>query len=1133
MGRAPPCGACPQKGELVRERPNDRDPGETAPAPSPFSPEPGGIRATDPPTSDDTVATPPPESPDRTVAAAPPAAPRSDDRLDPVHTIGVYPIEAELGRGGMGVVYRATDPRLRRPVALKVLTGAITRDADAFGRFEREAQTLAALNHPNIATIYSLEDADGSPFFTMEWIAGGTLAHRLEGGAIPLETLISIARQVARALEAAHARGIIHRDLKPANVMITPDDTAKILDFGIAAAFGIGVGIAPSSLAEVSGTPSYMSPEQYRGEPVDPSTDAWSFGCLLFECLTGSSPFAASSFADCRDAVLGAEPEWGKLPAETPARLRELVERTLEKDRTRRLASLAEARRILEELLVRGGVTARLAEASPAPSRPATATLPRSLTRFIGREESIAAVEERLESAPLVTLTGAGGCGKSRLALEVARKLGAQFQGGIWLVELAPIRDEERVLPAIAQALSLRESPGEDLGTTIVRRLDGCRSLLLIDNCEHLLEGCARAVEFLLSLLPELRILASSREALGVPGEEVVTVPPLALPREGKKYSVAELEVFESVRLFIDRASSVRREFSLTERDAAAVAQIVRRLDGIPLAIELAAARVKVLPLAQIATRLDDRFRLLTGGSRTALPRQQTLRATIEWSYELLDEDERRLLRRLSVFVAGFTLESVERVCSGEGTEEWEILDRLSLLVDKSLVEVEAPDDDPDAIPRYRLLETVREYARERFLEDGDVTDVQVRHLETFLDLAESGESGASAPAWHRRLDHERANLRVALEFSLSDPERSECALRLVDALGNHRLIRGQWEEGRDAARRALEHDAGRPAGETRAHVLGWAARYATSQGDFEPAAALAKEVLEIEQTRENPTGVAGAWNDLGVIARQRGDHEEARDHFRRSLEIRREIDDAPGTAVALHNIALCELKQHHLEAAETALAESRGIFRRDGDRQKVAVSLAVSGSVAYERGDLETAERIYREALEIAQELGDRRAERSLFNNLGMIAERNGDIAAAIGHLEESLEIREELGDRAGRLSVLSDLARFAVELGDLDAARARASEAIELFTGIAEEADRIAGTLTSFALAIDAVETAARWTAAVERHLAAENEENDLTPRVRERAGAEFVRWREVGDSHSPEEIVAAARKLLSGLH
>jgi len=1039
----------------------------------------------------------------------------------------------------MGVVYRALDPRLERPVALKVLTGAISRDAGAFDRFQREAKTLAALHHPNIATIFSLEEAEGAPFFTMEWIPGTTLAHRLEGGPLPLEETLSVARQVARALEAAHARGVVHRDLKPANVMVTPDGTAKILDFGIAAAFGQAAGFAPSSIAEVSGTPAYMSPEQYGGQAVDPRTDVWSFGCLLYECLSGRPAFGGETLLECRSAVLGAEPAWEILPPATPPRLREILARMLRKEREERLEQIVEARRGLEELLVMGGVAARLAEAEPVTARPATHNLPRSLTRFIGRERLLASIGTELESSPLVTLTGAGGCGKSRVAIEAARGSAERFPDGVWLVELGPISAEERVLPAIAHTLSVRESPGEDLETAVARALEGRRTLILLDNCEHLLGECALRAEALLSRLPDLRVLATSREALGIPGEAVVAVGPLTLPPRDGKFDPEQVDRYESVALFVDRARGVKRDFALRPQDSPAVAQIVRRLDGIPLAIELAAARVKVLPLDEIARRLDDRFRLLTGGSRTALPRQQTLRAAIEWSYDLLAEEERRLLRRLSVFAGGFALSSVEPVCAGEGIEEWEVLDRVTLLVDKSLVEVEAPEPgDEDGFPRYRLLETVREYARERFLADPDVAEVRARHRRHFVSLAEAVEhTGARAASGHRRLDLERDNLRAALEDALAAAENSEDALRLVSALGHHWLIRGHWNEGRDAAERALAIDRDRSPGRLRAQVLGWGTRFVSSQGDTARALELARRALAIEEELGDRPGIAAAWNDLGVIARQRGAIDEARDQFRRSLEIRRELRDELGTAVALHNIALCEMKRHDPDAADVALAESREILRRVGDRQKLAVSLGLAASIAYERADFDGAQRGYEEALELARELGDRRAERNLLLNLGMTAERRDDPDVARRRYEESLAIRRELGDRRGQLLVHLNLARLATLRGDLEEAGRQGSGAVECFSGARGEADGIAATLAPLALRIGAHETAARWSPCIERLAGAEVAEMEsdgevpaLLAEIRGSAGADFERLSSEGASLDPERVVDLARTLLS---
>src|SRR5579884_1061615 len=441
---------------------------------------------------------------------------------------------------------------------------------------------------------------------------------------------------------------------------------------------------------------------------------------------------------------------------------------------------------------------------------PETTNLPVQLTSFIGREKEMEEIKRLLSRTRLLTLTGSGGCGKTRLAAQVGADLLADFADGVWLVELAAIADPALVPQTVASTLGIREEPGQRLLETLQQHLKPKSLLLLLDNCEHLSAACAQLAETLLQACPNLRILASSREALGIAGELAYRVPSLSLPELPRLPSaeaalVPALARCEATRLFVERAALSYPGFALTEQNAPAVAQVCVRLDGIPLAIELAAARIKVLSADQIAARLDDRFRLLTGGSRTALPRQQTLRALIDWSYDLLSEAERTLLRRLSVFAGGWTLEAAEAVCSADA------LHLLTSLVDKSLAVYEEQAGEA----RYRLLETVREYARDRLLESGEMEEVRERHFAFFLRMAEEIEpklTGLEQAAWLDRLEGEYDNLRAASGWALSAAEGAQAGLRLAGALWRFWEIRGHIDEGRGRLKNALDRpDAREP----------------------------------------------------------------------------------------------------------------------------------------------------------------------------------------------------------------------------------------------------------------------------------------------------------------------------------
>ena len=443
-------------------------------------------------------------------------------------------------------------------------------------------------------------------------------------------------------------------------------------------------------------------------------------------------------------------------------------------------------------------------EAEPAlrtPERP-THNLPLELSSFVGREKELAEVKRLLENNRLLTLTGSGGCGKTRLALAAAGELVEGFADGVWLVELASLADASLVPQAVASTLGVREQTGRSPTESLSDYLGSKRVLLVLDNCEHLVEACAELAEALLHSCPELRILATSREALGITGEVAWLVPSLSLPDLRRLPAVESLYQYESARLFVERTTAVNPTFALTEQNASAVAQVCYRLDGIPLAIELAAARTKVLTVEQIAVRLDDSFGLLSAGSRTAMPRQRTLHATMDWSHELLPDEERALFRRLAVFAGGFTLEAAESVCSGEDLERDEVLDLLSHLVDKSLVVAWEVSGEA----RYRLLETVQQYAWEKLSEPGETERFRERHAGYYLALAEEAEpelKGAGQVAWLERLEWERDNLRAAMAWLLERGALEEAA-RLGWALWLFWGIRAHFAEGRRWMEQAL-----------------------------------------------------------------------------------------------------------------------------------------------------------------------------------------------------------------------------------------------------------------------------------------------------------------------------------------
>ena len=651
--------------------------------------------------------------------------------------------------------------------------------------------------------------------------------------------------------------------------------------------------------------------------------------------------------------------------------------------------------------------------------------LPRVLSTFVGREREIAEAKRILAASRLITLTGPGGVGKTRLALEVASQLLDQFDDGVWVVELGTLTDSEFVLPAVASVLGLGEEPGRPLLATITDYLAGQRLLLVLDNCEHVLAVVAGATDSILRACPAVRIVATSQEPLGIDGEATLPVGSLSLPDPERKASGETVLLAEAVRLFADRAAAALPSFGVNDRNAESVARICRRLDGIPLAIELAAARVRALPVEQIAARLDDRFRLLTGGSRVAVPRHQTLRAAMDWSYELLSEEERTVLRRLSVFAGTFTLEAAEAVVAAGDVDSSSVLDHLSNLVDKSLVQAGQAGGDA----RFGLLETVREYGAERAAAADETEDARRRHRDWFLALVDRAApaffQGPVPQDWLRVLELEHENLRAALAWSASAPGQGGAGLRLAAGLWRFWEIRGDLVEGRSWLEGMLT-DTGPIVilSPLRANALTGAGILAFLQGDYPSAFALHEESLSLHRRLGDLMSISSARNNLANTAVQLGEYELARQLYEESILNRRASGDSQSVAFLVMNLADVAGRQGDFEEARKQFEESIGIFRELGHRWGVGLALDNFGVVAGRTGDATTARSLHEQALAICREMGDERGAARVLSHLGDLAAQEGDPAGAKALYRESLEIREAVGDLPGIASTIEKLA-------------------------------------------------------------------------------------------------------------
>lgn len=666
------------------------------------------------------------------------------------------------------------------------------------------------------------------------------------------------------------------------------------------------------------------------------------------------------------------------------------------------------------------------------------------LTSFVGREREMAEVKHLVTRSRLVTLMGSGGAGKTRLALQVAADLSDQFAKGVWLVELAPIDDPEMVVQTVASVFGVREMTGRPLVQALVDYLRSRDLLVVLDNCEHLVHAAARLATALLRDCPKVRIVATTREALGAPGEVVYRVPSLSCPDPRSIVSAEQLASYDATRLFVERAVLNDPRFAATTVTAPIVARICQRLDGIPLAIELAAARVKVLPVDQIARRLDDRFRLLTGGIRTGLPHHQTLRATVEWSYSLLANDERRLLCRLSVFAGAFSLESAEDICGGGGIAADAVLDLLARLVDKSLVFTEARDTDV----RYRLLETIREYGRDRLRESGDADAVFSRHLQwhvTFAERAEPELHGPDQVSWLDRLALDYDDFHAALEWARHQDAETEAWTRVACALHRFWSLRGYLREGRAWLEQAASLDAVAPA--LRAKAAYGASALAFDQGDYGQAEALATRSLALHRDRSDALGTALSLNTLGRVAQNRGDFQRATGLLEEAVAISRESGHAWALAQTLSTLGTTARGQRDYRRAKHLLEESLALWRTLGDKSGLAVSLGSLGVIARFQGDYARARALHEESLALRRELRDRLTIATSLGSLGAVFLDQGDPEQARGLFEESLALCRELGDKLDAAAALGNLGLVAYHQRDYERATALLLDALTLW--------------------------------------------------------------------------------------
>jgi non-specific serine/threonine protein kinase len=874
----------------------------------------------------------------------------------------------------MAEVWRAEHLALRTTVALKLIDPGSLVEADVEERFLREARAAAALRSPHIVEVFDYGVDEGVPFMVMELLEGETLSARLSrAGKLPFADAARIVSQVARAIGKAHKAGIIHRDLKPDNVFLVRGDDeeiAKVLDFGIVKLTEQTVVDHISTSRTVTGlmlgTPAYMSPEQAGdGDKVDHRSDLWSLGVIAFECVTGARPFRGRGLGELLVQICSAQVPVPSSVAPVPPGFDGWFARAAERDLTRRFQSAGEMSDALREITL-GGSIDTLHLPVDRPLSPSLATSPNNLpaekTAFVGRRNELRRIRALLADSRLVTLTGPGGTGKTRLALRAAAELLEDFPDGVYLVSFAAVSDPRLIGSTMLTSLGIVESPDRSALEAVAEHLASQQVLLVLDNLEQVV--AAPDVTRLLDEVPGLRVLTTSRIPLGLPREQLLDVPPLDVPAPDTVADPQVLRSIDGVALFVCRAEAADPSFTLTDANAATVARIVTRLEGLPLAIELAAAHIRRFTPEMLARRLDRGLELLRATGTDLPVRHRTLRDTVAWSYGLLSDAEQRTLRHLGVFAGSFSIDAAREV--GDLSSEQAASQLLAALTSKSLIRRDTSHEE-----RSSMLEAIREFAEEELEKSGEAQAVRRRHAIHFLAAAEAAEPAlrrSGQGVVQRRLETDEANLRAALRFCLAAGD-AETGLRIGGAIWRFWQSEGRLEEGRR-----------------------WLA-------DF------------LDLPRSTPQARAKGLIALAGLDYWQGNYTAALAHYRLAHDIYERIKDAFGVADTLFAMSTASSWGGNpaagAELAEQALAR----FEALGAREQVGMVRMAQGFARWMQGDLAGARPLWESSIAIAREVGDHVEAAHKRLALASITFQEGRHPQA---MTEALDAMEELHEHA-----------------------------------------------------------------------------------------------------------------------